>query len=219
MAVEPNVISSTLKSKITKLFNFLDKDSNGEISWSEFVAFQLRSREVLRDTWSFDLSDLRGEFTDLDINGDGKITEQEFVGVLVKYFQQGNPGTLNDVENLIDKVTKQKESNIPSSSSISNCDQEEQDFVEKMLKVFDAADLDGDGSIDFSEFIKNEWQTDDSSQQLSTATSTSKCTVTNKSLKQLRREFTNRDLNHDGKISRDEFKIISQRCYRANFNK
>ena len=36
--------------------------------------------------------------------------------------------------------------------------QAEEEFVEKMLKVFDAADLDGDGSIDFSEFIKNEWQ-------------------------------------------------------------
>ena len=27
-----------------------------------------------------------------------------------------------------------------------------------MLSIFDAADLDGNGSIDFSEFIKNEWQ-------------------------------------------------------------
>ena len=31
-------------------------------------------------------------------------------------------------------------------------------FVERMLSIFDAADLDGNGSIDFSEFIKNEWQ-------------------------------------------------------------
>ena len=27
-----------------------------------------------------------------------------------------------------------------------------------MLSIFDAADLDGNGIIDFSEFIKNEWQ-------------------------------------------------------------
>ena len=27
-----------------------------------------------------------------------------------------------------------------------------------MLEAFDAADLDGNGSIDFSEFIRNEWQ-------------------------------------------------------------
>lgn len=36
--------------------------------------------------------------------------------------------------------------------------QDEEAFIQKMLSVFDAADLDGDGSIDFSEYIKNEWQ-------------------------------------------------------------
>ena len=36
--------------------------------------------------------------------------------------------------------------------------QDEEEFIQKMLSVFDEADLDGDGSIDFSEFIKNEWQ-------------------------------------------------------------
>lgn len=36
--------------------------------------------------------------------------------------------------------------------------QDEEEFIQKMLSVFDEADLDRDGSIDFSEFIKNEWQ-------------------------------------------------------------
>ena len=62
-------------------------------------------------------------------------------------------------------------------------------------------------------------QCEDSSKQLSSVTSPSRSILTDKSLKQLRIEFSNRDLNHDGKISRDEFKIISQRCYRANLNK
>lgn len=66
-----------------------DKDANGEISWSEFVSFQLKSREILKDNWPLDINTLRGEFTDLDLNGDGKIAKDEFVGVLVKYFQQG----------------------------------------------------------------------------------------------------------------------------------
>ena len=63
-----------------------------------------------------------------------------------------------------------------------------------------------------------DFQNEDQSQHLSTVTSTSKATTTiaYKSLQQLRREFSNRDLNKDGKISREEFKIISQRCYRAN---
>ena len=66
-----------------------DKDANGEISWSEFVSFQLKSREVLKDTWPLDINTLRGEFTDLDLNGDGKIVKNEFVDVLLRYFQQG----------------------------------------------------------------------------------------------------------------------------------
>ena len=62
-------------------------------------------------------------------------------------------------------------------------------------------------------------QNEDSTKHLSAATSSKNHTsLTAKSLKQLRKEFNNRDLNHDGKISRDEFKIISQRCYRANIN-
>ena len=70
-------------------FILIDKDGNGEISWSEFVSFQLISREVLKDTWPLDINTLRGEFTDLDVNGDGKIVKDEFVDVLVKYFHQG----------------------------------------------------------------------------------------------------------------------------------
>lgn len=63
-----------------------------------------------------------------------------------------------------------------------------------------------------------DFKNEDQSQQLSAATSTSKATsaLSYKSLQQLRREFSNRDLNKDGKISRDEFKTISRRCYRAN---
>ena len=73
-------------SKLAPFYINIDKDSNGEISWSEFISFQLKSREILKDTWPFDLNDLRGEFADLDVDGDGKITKEEFVGVLLKFF-------------------------------------------------------------------------------------------------------------------------------------
>jgi len=220
MSIQQPTISSPMHKKIVALFNFLDKDSNGEISWSEFVSFQLKSREVLKDTWPLDINTLRGEFTDLDLNGDGKIVKNEFVDVLLRYFQQGTPATIAQVGNMIDLVVNSNNYEFNQIDTAKNDlqSQGEEEFIQKMLSVFDEADLDGDGSIDFSEFIKNEWQNEDQSQHLSTVTSTSKATtvIAYKSLQQLRREFSNRDLNKDGKISREEFKIISQRCYRAN---
>ena len=133
MSTEQTNLSSSMKDKIVALFNFLDKDANGEISWSEFVSFQLKSREILKDDWPLDINTIRGEFTDLDLNGDGKIAKDEFVGVLVKYFQQGTPATIVQVVEMIDRVVQ---------------------VIETTVSVFDAADLDGDGSIDLSEFIE-----------------------------------------------------------------
>ena len=68
---------------------FTDRDGNGEISWSEFVAFQLKSRDVLQEKWPLDINDLRGEFSDLDVDGDGKICKKEFIDVLSKCFASG----------------------------------------------------------------------------------------------------------------------------------
>ena len=44
---------------------------------------------MLKDTWPLNLTDLRGEFSDLDINGDGKISKEEFVTVMTNYFDEG----------------------------------------------------------------------------------------------------------------------------------
>ena len=44
------------------------------------------------------------------------------------------------------------------TTSAKSVDQLKQTFVDEMLKSFDQADKDGDGNIDFMEFIREQWE-------------------------------------------------------------
>ncbi len=55
-----------------------DEDGSGEISWSEFVAFQVRIVRTL------DVEGIRQEFHQLDQNEDGKISRTEFMRASLK---------------------------------------------------------------------------------------------------------------------------------------
>jgi hypothetical protein len=47
----------------------------------------------------------------------------------------------------------------PSADGVADDDRHRRKiFVDAMLKLFDEADGDGDGSIDFVEFLKHEWE-------------------------------------------------------------
>ena len=56
-----------------------DKDGNGEISWAEFVSFQLKSKKVLKSDWSLDIQTIRNEFTEMDTDSNGMISKAEFL--------------------------------------------------------------------------------------------------------------------------------------------
>ena len=75
-----------------------------------------------------------------------------------------------------------------------------------MMQQFDQLDIDGDGNIDFSEYVRNAWDADES---LSSSIT----------LRQLRRQFKSCDLNRDGKISREEFKVLAENTYYELFLK
>ena len=75
------------------------------------------------------------------------------------------------------------------------------EFVKQMMADFDRADLDGDGTINFSEYVRKVWGEMEMSDHEPPT------------LRQLRRQFKQQDLNGDGKISRQEFQILAEKCY------
>jgi hypothetical protein len=59
----------------------LDVDHDGCISWPEFLAFQVKSRQALEATWPMDIKSIRNEFSNLDMDGSGSISRSEFLDV------------------------------------------------------------------------------------------------------------------------------------------
>ena len=74
------------------------------------------------------------------------------------------------------------------------------ELVTTMLKIFDDADIDSNGSIDFAEFLKHEWE------------GRPELNYRNSNLRLIRRQFRKIDTNRDGKISRAEFVAMIEKC-------
>ena len=74
-------------------------------------------------------------------------------------------------------------------------------FVQEMMLDFDKADLDKDGTINFSEYVRKVWGESEVTQEMPPT------------LRQLRRQFKRQDQNGDGKISRQEFEMTAEKCY------
>ena len=167
---------------VENLFELIDIDGNLEITWNEFLAFQAKAKSTLKAEWPFDIALIRQEFSDLDSDGSGTISKEEFLTVFLATFGQlsDNLSTLESMVTQLQKSPKDKEK-----------------LIAEQMDEFDRFDLDGNGSIDFSEFVKKNWSSSHSS----------------KSLKILRREFKKTDSNHDGKISRDEYKAMLDKYY------
>ena len=70
----------------TQLFSDINHDS--EISWNEFLAFQGQAKSSLKATWPFDVTQIRNEFSNLDIDGSGAISREEFIQVMTNSFDR-----------------------------------------------------------------------------------------------------------------------------------
>ena len=82
-----------------------------------------------------------------------------------------------------------------------------------MMEDFDRADLDGDGNIDFSEYIKSHTAAPPSGGSPTIRTSNGEANQDTFDLKALRRDFRRSDADRDGMISRQEFCSVAETSF------
>ena len=83
-----------------------------------------------------------------------------------------------------------------------------------MMEDFDRADLDGDGNIDFSEYIKSHTAAPPSGGSPTIRTSNGEANQEDTfDLKALRRDFRRSDADRDGMISRQEFCSVAETSF------
>ena len=110
------------------------------------------------------------------------------------------------MDSLIDQI-EHKEAHRKTSVSVRERDtRKKRAFVRKMMEDFDAADVNKDGKMDFSEFVRKIWEDTTNEDGLPTAS-------TPITLRQLRREFRRHDLDGDGTISRREWQQLAEKCF------
>ena len=125
---------------VENLFELIDIDGNLEITWNEFLAFQAKAKSTLKAEWPFDIALIRQEFSDLDSDGSGTISKEEFLTVFLATFGQlsDNLSTLESMVTKLQTSPKDKEK-----------------LIAEQMNEFDRFDLDGNGSIDFSEALSH----------------------------------------------------------------
>ena len=67
---------------------FSDINHDSEISWNEFLAFQGQAKTSLKAKWPFDVTQIRNEFSNMDMDGSGAISRDEFIQVMINSFDR-----------------------------------------------------------------------------------------------------------------------------------
>jgi len=80
-------------TNLREIFEEADTDESGSISWEEFDAYMHGDEKNLAYLWSMqiDTSDLKGLFTNLDLDGNGNVDIDEFVDVLLGMMKGHKP--------------------------------------------------------------------------------------------------------------------------------
>merc|ERR1711894_107850 len=84
----PNSLGKTVQL-INRLFDTIAINDDSEISWNEFLMFQLQAKSILQDRWPiYNIGQVREAFAEMDPNGNGKITRQEFITEVANSFDK-----------------------------------------------------------------------------------------------------------------------------------
>ncbi len=177
------------------LFSALDESGQGYLEKTDLqAAFEKVTSTSSSSSIYSDDSDIDELFTQLDTDGDGKITEQEFTDSLAKIDAQINnlfanmrmneamgdmppppPGEMppppptNDEGFTLEELSSQLE-------EIGDTDSTRSSFISNIIDNFDEADADGDGKVTLNEainFNKNSTSTNTSSTDASSTVTVS----------------------------------------------
>ena len=134
-------------AEFREAFQIFDKDHDGMISTKELGTVM---RGLGQNPTENEIAQM---IIDVDENGDGTIDFKEFLGLMAeKLKSSGNKQELLEAFKLIDKeglgALPAYEFRFLMSTSGENISEEEID------EMIEEADLDGDGTIDFDEFIR-----------------------------------------------------------------
>ncbi len=168
------------------LFSQLDRDSQGYIEKSDLqTAFDKITSLSTSSTTQIDESNIDALFSELDNNGDGKVTQQEFTDSLVKIDEQVQeifaqlrkseamdamppppPPPLPDAMNgedegfTLEELTAQLE-------EIGSSDSKRANFISTIIENFEEADTDGDGKVNLQEAMSFNQSTEETNRSVS----------------------------------------------------
>eukprot|EP01080_Neovahlkampfia_damariscottae_P004822 gene4822-8408_t len=200
-------VQKQVAEKAKEYFKACDSDGNGFISKEEWVSAE---QTLARATMGVNLEKevALEEFSDFDLNNDGKISEEEFVAVslksleaLAQELQDSEVDELNLFAQLFAEEMDETISLLKNPEMVSEWFQKvKKTLIEKTEEYFNACDLDGNGFIEKDEFEKTQ-------NILAQAT-----TGMNLDKDELMGEFEEFDTNNDGKISKEEFVTVTMKA-------